>query len=103
MMNSVVPMPNEAMARASNGNGMARVSRHPVTGVQRVAQFLHTVSPWFWDGVDVEWANTNGRTSAVLRRDGTVSVVVTVAASTDGIDQVLWMFNPDKLAGVSAR
>jgi RNA polymerase sigma-70 factor (TIGR02957 family) len=91
------------VASVSDGNGMARVSRRPVTGVQRVAKFLHTVSPWFWDGVDVEWADTNGRTSAVLRRDGTVSVVVTVAASTDGIDQVLWMFNPDKLAGVSAR
>jgi RNA polymerase sigma-70 factor (ECF subfamily) len=90
------------VASVSDGNGMVGVSRRPVTGVQRVAKFLHTISSWFWDDVDVEWVNTNGQTSAVLRRGGTVSAVVTVAASTDGIDQVLWMFNPDKLAGVSA-
>jgi RNA polymerase sigma-70 factor (ECF subfamily) len=86
----------------SDGNGMTRVSRRPVAGVPRVAKFLNTVSTWFWDGVDVRWANTNGQTSAVLRRDGTVRAVLTVSASTEGIDRVLWMFNPEKIAAVSA-
>jgi RNA polymerase sigma-70 factor (ECF subfamily) len=71
-------------------------------GVLRVAKFLNAISRWFWNGVDVQWANTNGQTSAVLRRDGTVQAVLTVSASTDGIDQVLWMFNPEKIAAVSA-
>jgi hypothetical protein len=91
------------VASVSDGNGMAGVSRRPITGVQRVAKFLHTISAWYWDGVDVQWANTNGQTSAVLRRGGTVLAVVTVSASADGIDQVLWMFNPDKITAVSAR
>jgi RNA polymerase sigma-70 factor (TIGR02957 family) len=85
----------------SDGNGRVRVSRRPVVGVLRVAKFLNAISRWFWDGVDVQWANTNGQTSAVLRRDGTVQAVLTVSASTDGIDQVLWMFNPEKIAAVS--
>jgi len=87
----------------SDGNGRAGVSRRPVAGVPRVAKFLNAISAWFWDGVDVRWADTNGRTSAVLRRGGTVRAVLTVSASTDGIDRVLWMFNPDKIAAVSAR
>jgi RNA polymerase sigma-70 factor (ECF subfamily) len=45
---------------------------------------------------------TNGRTSAVLRRDGSVYGLVTVTASADGIDQVLWMVNQQKITAVSA-
>ena len=85
----------------SDGNGMAGVARRPVVGVPRVAEFLNAISRRFWDGVDVQWANTNGQTSAVLRRDGAVHAVLTVSASTEGIDQVLWMFNPEKIAAVS--
>jgi RNA polymerase sigma-70 factor (TIGR02957 family) len=87
----------------SDGNGMARVARRPVTGAPRVAKFLNSISARFWDGVDVQWANTNGRTSAVVRRGGTVRAVLTVSATADGIDQVLWMFNPEKIAAVSAQ
>jgi RNA polymerase sigma-70 factor (TIGR02957 family) len=85
----------------SDGNGRVRVSRVPVVGVVRVARFLTAVSTWFWDGVDVEWATTNGQTSAVLRRDGQVFAMLTVSASTEGIDQVMWMFNPEKITAVS--
>jgi len=87
----------------SDGNGMARVARRPVVGVPRVAKFLNAISAWFWDGVDVQWADTNGQTSAVLRRDGAACAVLTVSASTEGIDQVLWMFNPQKIAAVSLQ
>lgn len=84
----------------SDGNGKAGVARRPVVGVARVAKFLNAISAWFWDGVDVQWANTNGQASAVLRRDGAVHAVLTVSASAEGIDQVLWMFNPEKIAAV---
>jgi RNA polymerase sigma-70 factor (ECF subfamily) len=87
----------------SDGNGMAGVSRRPVAGAPRVARFLNAISARFWDGADVQWANTNGQTSAVVRHGGAVRAVVTVSASADGIDQVLWMFNPEKIAAVSAR
>jgi hypothetical protein len=85
----------------SDGNGATRVSRRPVVGVVRVAKFLNAISRWFWDGMDVRWASTNGQTSAVLRRNGTVYAVLTVTASTEGIDRVLWMINPEKIAAVS--
>jgi hypothetical protein len=58
------------------------------------------VSTWFWDDMDVRWASTNGRASAVLLGNGTVYAVLTVTASTEGIDHVLWMVNPEKLTAV---
>jgi RNA polymerase sigma-70 factor (ECF subfamily) len=85
----------------SDGNGAARVARRPVVGGTRVARFLTRFSTWFWDGIDVRWVTTNGQTSAVLRRDGDPVAVLTVSASTEGIDQVLWMMNPEKITAVS--
>lgn len=85
------------VASLSDGNGAYRVARQPVVGGTRVARFLTAISSWFWDGVDVGWADTNGQTSAVLRRDGTVYGLITVSASADGIEQLLWLVNPDKL------
>jgi RNA polymerase sigma-70 factor (ECF subfamily) len=85
----------------SDGNGASQVSRRPVVGALRVAKFLTAISTWFWDNLDVQWVNTNGQTSAVLSRDGTVYGVLTVTASAEGIDQVLWMVNPEKITAVS--
>jgi len=91
------------VASMSDGNGMVRVSRRPVVGVPRVAKFLTAISTWFWDGVELRWVNTNGQTSAVLSHNGVVRCVLTVGASTEGIDRVLWMFNPEKITAVSGR
>ena len=85
----------------SDGNGAVRVSRRPVVGAVRVAKFLMAVADWYWVGVDVQWLSTNGQTSALLRRDGTVFAVLTVEASAEGIGQLLWVFNPAKIAALS--
>jgi RNA polymerase sigma-70 factor (TIGR02957 family) len=85
----------------SDGNGRKGVARTPVVGAARVAKFLLAISTWFWDGVDVQWAITNGQTSAVLRRDGAVYGLLTVSATTEGVDQVLWLVNPEKNKAVS--
>ncbi|HEU5332221.1 MAG TPA: RNA polymerase sigma-70 factor [Actinocrinis sp.] len=85
----------------ADGNGRTRVARRPVVGAVRVAKFLVAMS-WFWDGVEVRWASTNGQTSAVLRREGAVYGLLTVSATAEGIDQVLWMVNPAKITGVPA-
>jgi RNA polymerase sigma-70 factor (TIGR02957 family) len=86
----------------SDGNGATRVSRRPVVGAHRVARYLAAISGWFWTGLEVEWRTTNGQSAAVLRRDGAVVGLLTVIASADGIEQVLWMVNPDKIAAVLA-
>jgi RNA polymerase sigma-70 factor (TIGR02957 family) len=86
----------------SDGNGARRVSRRPVVGASRVARYIKAFAGWFWVGVDVRWASTNGQTSAVLRRDGMVFGMLTVSASADGIDQLLWIMNPAKIGAFSA-
>ncbi len=85
----------------SDGNGMVRVSRTPVVGVQRVAKFMAAIASWFWDDVDLRFVDTNGQTSVVVWHEGKVRCIFTIGASTDGIDRVLWMFNPEKIADVS--
>ncbi|MDX3187836.1 RNA polymerase sigma-70 factor [Streptomyces sp. MN03-5084-2B] len=85
----------------SDGNGRKGVARTPVVGAARVAKFLLAISTWFWDGVEVRWASTNGQTSAVLLKDGAVYGLLTVSATTEGIDQVLWLVNPGKNRAVS--
>jgi RNA polymerase sigma-70 factor (ECF subfamily) len=84
----------------SDGNGATRVSRRPVVGVARVAKYITAISTWFWDDMDVRWATANGQTSAVLVRDGSVFGVLTVTASAEGIDRLLWMVNPQKITAV---
>lgn len=86
----------------SDGGGARGASRIPVVGASRVAKYVRAFANRFWAGVDVAWASTNGQTSALLRRDGEVFAVLTVNASAQGIDQVLWMMNPAKITAVSA-
>ena len=85
----------------SDGNGRVKVARKPVVGVERVAKFLSAISTWFWDDVDIRWVNTNGHTSVVVHHEGAVRCVLSVNGSAEGVDHVLWMFNPDKIAAVA--
>jgi RNA polymerase sigma-70 factor (TIGR02957 family) len=82
----------------SDGNGAIRVARMPVLGPVRVAKFFTAVSGWYWEGVEISWAEANGRTAAVMHKDGAFIGVITVTASDALIDRVLWMVVPEKLA-----
>jgi RNA polymerase sigma-70 factor (ECF subfamily) len=84
----------------SDGNGKAGVARRPVVGAARVAYFVLAFPASFWEMVEVGWATTNGQTSAVLAQDGAVAGLVTVCPGDEGIEQVLWMFNPEKNTAV---
>ena len=86
----------------SDGNGAYQVSRRAVVGARRVSAFLATIAGHFWADVDVRWAELNGQPAAVLSRGDDLYGVLTVSVASDGIDQVLWQVNPDKLTTVSA-
>lgn len=87
----------------SDGGGVVRASRIPVVGALRVAKYHRAFADRFWAGVDVAWTSTNGQASALLSRDGELFAVLTVNASAQGIDQVLWMMNPAKITAAAAR
>ena len=88
------------VASYSDGGGVVRASRFPVLGAVRVAKFHRAFAARFWAGVDVRWATANGQAAALLRRDGSVFAVLTLVASAEGIEQVLWMMNPAKITAV---
>jgi hypothetical protein len=76
----------------------ARASRIPLHGAPTVAKVIRAFAAGYWTGVDVTPIHVNGQHGALLRRDGTAFGVVTITASAEGIDQILWMVNPTKLA-----
>src|ERR1700761_4953019 len=90
----------EDVTSVADGGGLVRAARVPVCGRERVAKFIAAVSH-FWHGVTVECVETNGQASALILRDGAVVALTTVDVSEQGIDQILWIMRPSKLAAVS--
>lgn len=84
----------------SDGGGVRNVSRIPVVGRSTVAKFLRAFGGRFWPGIEIRKLNVNGQNSAQLVRDGVTIAVVTISASAQGIDQLLWVMNPSKLGRV---
>jgi len=84
----------------SDGGGLVRAAGKPITGRERVARFISAVATHFWRGVTVSVVEANGQGCALISRDGAVVALVTVGASEEGIDQIMWMLRPSKLAGV---
>jgi RNA polymerase sigma-70 factor (ECF subfamily) len=88
----------------SDGGGKVRqVSKFPVVGLSRVAKFHKAFAGHFWTGVDVTYTRLNGQSAALLTRDGNLFGVLTINAVTDGIDRVMWVMNPAKIAAVPSR
>lgn len=85
----------------SDGNGAKHIARKIVVGAERVARFIGAFSDWYWDGVTFETVTANGRGAVVLRRGAELLGMVTIDASADGIDQVLWQMNPAKFGARS--
>jgi RNA polymerase sigma-70 factor (ECF subfamily) len=86
----------------ADGNGARGASRIPVRGRATVARYVRAFKDRFWVGVDITVIEANGQASALLSRDGQVFAMVTATASADGIEQLMWVFIPAKLAGISS-
>jgi RNA polymerase sigma-70 factor (ECF subfamily) len=85
----------------ADGGGVVRATRVPVVGRARVAKFIARIASHFWSGVTLEWIEANAQASVVILRDGAVVGLVTITASAQGIDQILWVMRPSKLAAIS--
>ncbi|WP_309129761.1 RNA polymerase sigma-70 factor [Microbacterium sp.] len=85
----------------SDGNGVKLAARIPVIGRTRVAKFIAAFAHHFWTGKSIDWVQVNGQPAAALTENGEITTVVTVTASDDGIEQLLWMMSPPKLGHVT--
>lgn len=87
----------------TDGAGVARAARIPVVGRNRVARFIASFATHFWIGVAIETIEANGRPATLIKRDDAVFALATLTASPEGIDQILWVMAPEKLAAFNSR
>ena len=90
----------EDVVSYSDGGGLVRAAGVPVSGRKRVATFIAAVSTWCWKGVTLDWVETNGQTSVLILRDG-VPIGLTIDASAQGINEIMWFLRPSKLSAIS--
>ncbi|MCZ7456629.1 RNA polymerase sigma-70 factor [Streptomyces sp. WMMC940] len=86
----------------SDGGGVRRASRIPVVGRPHVSRFVVAFAPRFWPGADVRWVEANGRPAVLVSSDGQVFALLSVDVSAEGIERIMWVMNPDKLAPYTA-
>jgi hypothetical protein len=67
---------------------------------ERVAKFIAAVASHFWAGMTLAWIETNGQASVLMSRDGVPVALATVDASAEGIDKIMWIMRPSKLAAI---
>ena len=91
---------SEDVVSTSDGGGIVRAARVPVVGRERVAKFIASAAH-FWDGVTLAWVETNGQAAVLVSRDGVPVAITTIDASAQGIDQIVWILRPSKLAAIS--
>jgi len=60
------------------------------------------VSAHFWKGVTLAFVETNGQAAVLMSRDGDPVALATIDASEQGINQIMWIMRPSKLAAVSS-
>lgn len=89
----------EDVVSYSDGGGLRGASKIPVNGRTHVSRYLAAFAPRFWPGLRTHWIEANGKPAALVTSDGHAVVLVSVEATEQGIDQVMWVMNPDKLAG----
>jgi RNA polymerase sigma-70 factor (ECF subfamily) len=90
----------EDVVSYSDGGGLVRAAGVPVTGRKHVATFIAAVSAWCWKGVTLDSVETNGQAAVLILRDG-VPIGLTIDASAQGINEIMWFLRPSKLAAVS--
>jgi RNA polymerase sigma-70 factor (ECF subfamily) len=91
----------DVISYTDSGGHVARAARIPVQGRSRVATFVTAFASHFWAGTTLRWVEANGQASVLVSRDDKVLVLVTIEASADGIEQILWVMNPDKLVPIT--
>jgi RNA polymerase sigma-70 factor (ECF subfamily) len=82
----------------TDGNGIRGASRIPVAGRTKVAKVVAAFAPRFWPHREVRPVEANGMPALLVTAEGKAVALVTVDASEQGIERILWILNPEKLA-----
>jgi len=82
----------------SDGGGMRGASRIPVVGRPHVSKYLVAFAPRFWPQREIRWVEANGRPAALVMDDGEPVALLSLDASERGIERLMWVLSPSKLA-----
>ncbi|MFJ6070947.1 RNA polymerase sigma-70 factor [Streptomyces sp. NPDC093065] len=82
----------------SDGGGVRGASKIPVFGRTRVARYLVAFAPRFWPQAQVRWVEANGRPAVLVHFGEDPVALLSVDVSAEGIDRIMWVMNPAKLA-----
>ncbi|MEU0603427.1 RNA polymerase sigma-70 factor [Streptomyces sp. NPDC006393] len=88
----------EDVVSYADGGGMRGASRIPVVGRPHVSKYVAAFAPRFWPERDVRWVEANGRPAALVSERGTAVALLSIEVSAQGIERLLWVLNPAKLA-----
>lgn len=86
------------VASYSDGGGTRGASKIPVVGRPRVSKYLAAFAPRFWPQSDVRWVEANGRSAVLVSAGGNAVALLCVDVSARGIERIMWVMNPAKLA-----
>jgi len=89
----------ENVVTRADSNGSAKhVARVAVAGRNKVARVLSSFADVFWAGVTTRPVELNGEEAMAMERDGELIGVLSVAFSNEGLSELMWQLNPEKIA-----
>jgi RNA polymerase sigma-70 factor (ECF subfamily) len=88
----------EDVVSYTDGGGIRGASRIPVLGRLHVARYLAAFAPRFWPGTQVRAVEANGSPAVLVSSGEKAVALLTIEASERGIERLLWVMNPAKLA-----
>jgi len=87
----------------ADGGGKVVAARNPVAGRDRVARYLIGTLQRFGAGIEPHLAEANGRPALVAVGPEGVVAICFVDAGPDGVTDLRFVMNPDKLAFAAAQ
>lgn len=88
----------EDVVSYADGGGIRGASKIPVVGRLHVSKYLAAFAPRFWPPAEVRWVEANGRPAVLVSAEGNPVALLCVDVSARGIERIMWVMNPAKLA-----
>lgn len=82
----------------SDGGGIRGASRIPVVGRLHVSKYLAAFAPRFWPEKNIHWVEANGGPAVLVEADGLAVALLALDVSERGVERIMWVMNPQKLA-----
>lgn len=92
----------ENILTVSDGGGVVSATRRAVVGRDHVARFLAGVVRKAREGYDISFVSVNGEQSILVSYGSRPALVLSIGASSDGIETIYIVVNPHKLGGLRA-